>query len=62
MKRLSVLVPIVFSSQALAHPGHLATTAGHSHWLALAAFGGAAVVAIVAIVRSQVRRRRLAHD
>ena len=33
---------------ALAHAGHLADLAGHSHWAGLAALAGAAAVAAVA--------------
>jgi len=65
MQRFLLLAPIVLATQAFAHPGHLATEAGHSHWLALAAFGGAAAVAVIGLVRRRASRRgerRIAHD
>jgi hypothetical protein len=44
---------------AFAHPVHVAEDAGHTHWLAVAAVGGAVVVAIVGYARgSRARRRR----
>ena len=65
MQRFLLLAPIFLATQALAHPGHLATEAGHSHWPALAAFGGAAAVAVVGVVRRHASRRgerRVTHD
>jgi membrane protein implicated in regulation of membrane protease activity len=58
MLRLAALPLIVFAVPALAHPGHVAEAAGHSHFLALAAFAGAAGVAALGIVRRLARRRR----
>jgi hypothetical protein len=65
MLRLLLLASSFLPAVAFAHPGHLAAEAGHSHWLALAAFGGAAAVAIVPLAQrlaSRRRERRLAHD
>ena len=43
-----------FSSAALAHGGHLGELAGHSHWVGVAAFAGAALIAgIVAKVKKR---------
>jgi hypothetical protein len=59
MKRLATLAiagPFAggISTGALAHPGHLATVAGHDHWDLL---GGLAILALaVAIVVRAARR------
>ena len=37
-RSLSVFLALFSPTVALAHPGHLSAFAGHSHWLALAAF------------------------
>ena len=42
--------PVIFlifasASSATADPGHVTEVAGHSHWIGLAAAGGAAVLA-----------------
>ena len=46
---------------ALAHPGHVAEQAGHSHWLALVAGGVAVAIVAGGLVWRSLRRRRLAH-
>ncbi len=43
---------------AFAHPVHVAEDAGHTHWLGLAALGGAVVVAIVGYARGRLAKRR----
>lgn len=46
MKSLSIPVLVLSATSAAADPGHLAEVAGHSHWIAVAALGAAAAVAI----------------
>jgi hypothetical protein len=60
MKPFAALPLLALSAPALAHSGHLAEQAGHSHYLGLAALGAACVVAVVAIARGVARRRRVA--
>ena len=55
MKFLAALIAL--STPALAHPGHLAEQAGHSHWIALAATAAAFFVVAVGIARGLSRRR-----
>ena len=43
---------------ALAHPGHLQETAGHTHWVAVGALSFAGLVTLAGIARS-VRRHRI---
>ncbi len=45
------------ASPALAHPGHFAESAGHTHWLALGALGLAFAIAGVALWRERRARR-----
>ena len=52
------LPPVVLAGPALAHPGHLDMSGGHTHWLALAAFASAAVIALLGVARAVSRRRR----
>jgi hypothetical protein len=58
MKRLVALPALVLAAPALAHPGHVAGSGGHSHWLALAALAAAVAIAAVGIARIALRRRR----
>lgn len=65
MKRLiplGALLPL----PALAHPGHVEEQAGHSHWLALAAIGVAAGIAVWQVARKRRARveeaRRARHE
>lgn len=58
MKYLSTLPLLAVSAPALAHPGHVAEQAGHSHWLAVGLVLAAAGVATFAIGRAVLRRRR----
>lgn len=63
MKRFTSLSLIVLAAPAVAHPGHLAEQAGHSHWLAPAAIIAAIVVAIAGLGRAFSRRRsRTVHE
>lgn len=57
--RLAALPAFLIAAPASADPGHLAEQAGHSHWLALAALGGALVVVVV-IAGGRIRRRKAA--
>jgi hypothetical protein len=58
MTRLVALPLLALATPALAHPGHLAESAGHTHWLALASFGAAAAIAVIGILCVAMRRRR----
>lgn len=65
MKRLIPLAALV-PLPALAHPGHVEAQAGHDHWLALAAIGAAAGIAVWQIARKRRARaeeaRRARHE
>ena len=65
MKRLIPLAALV-PLPALAHPGHVEEQAGHDHWLALAAIGVAAGVAVWQVGRKRRARaekaRREGHE
>ncbi len=57
MTRIAILTALAtagLSTGALAHPGHLATTNGHSHWELL---GGLAVLALAVGVAVWAWRR-----
>jgi hypothetical protein len=56
MVRLAALPFVAVSVPAFAHPVHVAESAGHSHWLALAALAGALGVAAFEIARAFLRR------
>jgi hypothetical protein len=58
MRLAPALLAALAASPALAHPGHLAETAGHTHWLALGAAGAALCVTAAALGRRVARRRR----
>ena len=49
---------LVFAAPALAHTGHVAEEAGHSHFLGIGAFAAAVVIAVVAFTRTRVAHRR----
>jgi hypothetical protein len=49
-----------FAVPALAHTGHVAEEAGHSHVLGIGALAAAGVIAIVAVLRHVLARRRKA--
>ncbi|MCG8445600.1 MAG: hypothetical protein MI753_07765 [Hyphomicrobiales bacterium] len=54
---LTFLLTVTAPVMAFAHPGHLADDgSGHSHWLALAIFGGLALVALGFGLRWFLRR------
>jgi len=59
MKRFAVLPVLVLAGPALAHSGHLAEEAGHSHYLALGALAAGLAIVVGGLVRS-LRRRRAA--
>ncbi len=42
--RYLFLFPVMMPASALAHAGHVAEVAGHTHWIGLAAAVGAAVL------------------
>jgi hypothetical protein len=56
MIRLAALPFIAVAVPAFAHPVHVAESAGHSHWLALAALAGALAAAAFGIARAFIRR------
>lgn len=58
-KRLLALPVLAFCTPALAHTGHVAEAAGHSHWLAIAAVAVAVAVGWAALARDALRRRRV---
>ena len=47
MPRLFIATPFLVPTLAMAHPGHLAEVAGHSHWLAAGALAAAAALALL---------------
>jgi hypothetical protein len=57
MIRLAAVPFVALAVPAFAHPVHVAESAGHSHWLALAALAGALGVAAFGIARALLRRR-----
>lgn len=57
MQKLIALPALFAAVPALAHTGHLAEEAGHSHWLALAALAAAVALAAVGVGRAAIRRR-----
>lgn len=65
MKRLISFAPLV-PLPALAHPSHVEAQAGHDHWLAVAAIGVAAGIAVWQIARKRRARaeeaRRARHE
>jgi hypothetical protein len=62
MNRFSALPFLAAAAPALAHPTHVADSAGHSHWLALAALAAAVGVAAFAIARAFLRRRAAVNE
>ncbi len=57
-KALTVLGAAATASAALAHGGHIAEAGhGHSHWLAVVAFGAIAVIGL-GLLRHRVRSSR----
>ena len=56
MVRLAALPFVAVAVPAFGHPVHVAESAGHSHWLALAALAGALGVAAFGIARAFLRR------
>ena len=53
MKATVATLAMLAATPALAHPGHYAESAGHSHWLAAGALGLAFAVAGVALWRGR---------
>ena len=52
---------LAFAAPALAHTGHVAEEAGHSHFLAIGSIAAAGLIAVVAVARYlRVRRRKAA--
>jgi hypothetical protein len=57
----AVTALIASAAPALAHPGHLQDSAGHTHWIGLAAVSFAGLIAFAGVVRSLRRHRSEAH-
>ena len=55
---LFLLMLVATAAPALAHPGHVAETAGHAHWLALGAIGLAALIAAGVSLGGRFAQRR----
>jgi hypothetical protein len=58
MNRLVAIPLVALSAPALAHPGHVATEAGHNHYVAIAATIAAVAIVVVGVARAILRRRR----
>jgi hypothetical protein len=58
MKFLAASLFALLATTALAHPGHVAAEAGHSHWVAIAATIAAVAIAAGGLLRGVLRRRR----
>jgi len=56
VKKLAAILAAL-PATALAHPGHYAEAAGHSHWLALGTLSLAGLIAAIGVFRA-VRRAR----
>jgi hypothetical protein len=58
MTRLALaLVALSFAWPALAHPGHVAPSGGHDHWLAFGLIALAALAAAAWLIRRAAIRR-----
>ncbi|RVT87320.1 hypothetical protein DXV76_04355 [Rhodobacteraceae bacterium CCMM004] len=55
MRRIIAVPALILPAAALAHPGHVAESAGHTHWIAAAAIAAAAAVTVWQVLR--IRRR-----
>jgi EamA domain-containing membrane protein RarD len=53
MKSLIAIVAVLTAAPALAHTGHVVEAAGHNHWIAVAAAGLAAAVALWAVAKGR---------
>ena len=58
--KLVLVLPVLLAQPAFADPGHVAEAGGHSHWVALAALGAAALIGAAGLVRARARRRAAA--
>lgn len=58
--KLVVVLPVLLAQPAFADPGHMAEAGGHSHWVALAAVGAAALIGVAGLVRARARRHAAA--
>lgn len=57
MKKLAAILAAL-PATAMAHPGHYAETAGHTHWLAAGALGIAGLITVVGVRRAVLRARK----
>ena len=58
---LLITSPALISAPAMAHPSHVETAGGHSHWFELAV-GGLAVLALAVWLVSKISRNPVAHN
>lgn len=61
MRTLLILVTIFAISPALAHPGHVESSGGHSHWFELAV-AGLVLALVVGSFVSRLRKRPVADN
>jgi hydrogenase/urease accessory protein HupE len=59
---LTCVVVLLWSSAALAHPGHFAEVAGHGHWLGAAALGAAIALGAWAALKGKKAEKSDADD
>ena len=57
---IAALPAFAVAAPALAHTGHVAEQAGHSHYVGIAAVAAVSVIAGVMVARGVVARRRKA--
>ncbi len=57
MKAAIATLAVLAATPALAHPGHYAESAGHSHWLAAGALALACLIAGAALWRGRRPRK-----
>jgi hypothetical protein len=60
MKAAIAMLAALLASPALAHPGHYAESAGHSHWLAAGALALAFIIVGAALWRGRRAKARRA--
>ena len=61
MRSLTLIATLLISGPAMAHPSHVETADGHSHWFELAVCG-LAVAAFAIWLVSKVRRNPVADN
>lgn len=56
----TILATLISAGPALAHPGHVAEAAGHSHFLAAGSLALAALITAICLIRYRKRPERRA--